>query len=484
MKILLIMPDPQMHKVHLGSFVRSLREAPLTLTTLAALTEGSPDVDYQLVDENVERVPLDAAPDLVGISVLTGTAPRAYAIADHFRRRGIPVVLGGVHVTLRPEEAAAFADAIVVGPAERAWPELVGDLRAGRLQRRYDGATAGPRSPEDSVLPGIPAPRFELQRSSRYMFPYAVMATRGCAHVCDFCTVPAAWPRYQRRPVADVVRDVRRIPSRRFVLNDVSPFDDLEYAKELLRALAPLGKKWGGLATTRIARDPELMELLPRSGCRYLLFGFESVNQSGLRSIGKGFNHSDDYGSLVAQLHEAHISVQGCFVFGFDHDTRDVFAATLSRVEEVGIDIPRYSIYTPYPGTRLFERLEAEGRILSYRWDDYDTMHVVHRPLQMSPVELYEGFRWAYRETFRLRRIFRRSLAGGRLFPISLVGNLTYRLFSRRLDRGRGPGVPVEHLYLGSRSASERPQMEVRASCAGSGLPAKAAHAATPFMTP
>jgi radical SAM superfamily enzyme YgiQ (UPF0313 family) len=142
-------------------------------------------------------------------------------------------------------------------------------------------------------------------------------------------------------------------------------------------------------------------------------------------------------------LHKAHITVQGCFVFGFDHDTKDVFSSTVERVQELKIDIPRYSIYTPYPGTRLFERLEAEGRLLSYNWADYDTMHVVFRPAQMSPVELYEGFRWAYRETFKIRRILRRAMASGRLFPITFVGNLAYRIFVRKLNRSRGFEMPL-----------------------------------------
>jgi len=438
MKILLIMPNANMHRFYLGSHVRSSREAPLSLTSLAALTRDQPDVEYRVVDESVDRVPLDAQVDLVGISVLTGTAPRAYALADHFRRRGLPVVLGGIHATLLPEEAGRYADAVVVGMAEQTWPRVVADAAAGRLQAEYRAEPAC-----GDVLSGVPTPRWDLMRTSGYMIPYTVQLTRGCVHACDFCTVPAIWPGLQKRPVADVVRDIRAVPRRRFAISDVSPFDDIEYAKELLSAMIPLKKVWGGLATSRVADDPEMLDLLRRSGCRFLLIGFESVDQGSLNQIYKGFNKAPRYKEQMRLLHKAGISVQGCFVFGFDEDRPDVFERTVQWVQELKVDIPRYSLYTPYPGSALFERLHGEGRILSYDWAAYDTMHVVIRPAGMSPAALYEGFRWAYRTTFRLGNILERTMAGGLNFPITFMGNLTYRSFVRRLDRGQGFELPA-----------------------------------------
>lgn len=438
MRVLLLMADAQMHKFHIGSHVRSAREAPLSLSTLAALTPDRPDIEYTLVDESVDPVPLDFPADLVGISALTGTARRAYALADHFRGRGIPVVMGGAHVTIMPDEARPFADSLVIGMAEKTWPQVIADFEAGKLAPEYREPDA-----DSDWAEGIPTPRWELTRRSGYMMPYVVHATRGCVHGCDFCSVRGIWKKFQRRPVADVVRDIRAIPAKRFVLNDVSPFDDVEYAKELLTAMIPLRKKWGGLATTRITDDPELFELLQKSGCNYLLLGFESVNQQALNRIAKGFNNPTDYKVVMQRLRKAGIIVQGCFVFGFDHDTKDVFAQTVEQVQDLKIDIPRYSLYTPYPGTALFRRLEREQRILSYDWSDYDTMKVVFRPKLMSPVELYEGFRWAYRETFRLRNIFERTVGAGLNFPIAFMGNLTYRLYVKRLARARGFEMPL-----------------------------------------
>ena len=450
MKVLLLMADASMHKFWWMGRLKSAREAPLTLTTLAAIGGGVDGVEFALVDESVDTVPLNARPDLVGISVLTGTARRAYALAEHFRSKGVPVVLGGIHVTLLPEEAARHAEAIVVGMAEETWPQLLRDFQAGRMAKEYRApATSGP------FAEGIPTPRYDLQRHSGYMIPYTVQFTRGCVHACDFCTVPVAYPRFLRRPIADIVRDVKAIPARRFAVNDVSPFDDVDYAKELLRALIPLGKKWGGLATTKITADPELVELLAQSGCQYLLLGFESVRQRTLSAIAKGFNTPDDYGEVMYRLHQARIVVQGCFVFGFDEDEAGVFAETVAEVERLKIDIPRYSIYTPYPGTRLFHRLQAEGRILSYDWGDYDTMHVVIQPQRMSPVELYEGFRWAYRETFRWGRTLRRALMGGTRAPIILAGGVTYHKFVKRIGAIKGFEQPLSLAAPGPMTCGE-----------------------------
>jgi len=427
MKILLIMPDAHMHKLRVGAHVRSMREAPLSLTTLAALVPD-PDIEWTLVDGSVDPIPLDAEADLVGISVITGNARLAYRIADHFRCRKIPVVLGGVHVSILPGEATVHADSIVIGMAERVWPWLIADFRRGKMEKVYHDS-----APPLDVLEGVPAPRRDLQRQSGYMMPNTVHATRGCKRVCDFCTVPVVWPHYLRRPVADVVRDIRNVRGRYFCFNDVSLVDDVDYAKELFQAITPLRKKWGGLATVEVARHPELLAVMEKSGCVYLLLGFESVNQSNLYDIRKGFNKAEDYRQVMAELHGHGITVQGCFVFGLDEDGPAVFAETVQQVLDLKVDIPRYSIYTPYPGTPLFNRLLAEKRILSFNWDDYDTMHVVFQPAKMTPDELYDGFKWAYRETFRLNHVLRR-VAGFRLVSlVNVIGNLTYRIFVRRL---------------------------------------------------
>ena len=429
MRVLLIMPDAHMHVLHLGRFRKSFREMPLTLATLAALAPAGGDITFRLVDGSVEDVPLDDRADLVGISALTGCANQAYALAGHYRSRGAKVVLGGVHVTNLPGEAIQHADAIVLGNAEETWPRVLEDFRHGGLRAVYREPL-----PQLPNLAGVPTPRWDLHRTSRYMIPYSVQATRGCRRTCDFCSVPTMWKPYMRRPVAEVIRDLRHTGARHVAFNDVSLTDDPEYARELFSAMVPLGKKWGGLATVDLLKDPELVDLMVRSGCCYLLFGFESEDPGVLSSIHKGFNRGVDYAELMRVMHDHRVSVQGCFVFGFDHDDASVFARTVERVQELKIDIPRYSIYTSYPGTELYFRLLAEQRVLSFNWDDYDTMHVVHQPARMTPDELFAGFKWAYRETFRVKSILHRIPGRGLNTAVNFVGNLTYRLFVRRLE--------------------------------------------------
>jgi len=387
-----------------------------------------PGIEVKIVDGSVDPLPIDEPADLVGISAITGCALPAYELARHYRQRGVPVVLGGVHVSILPGEAMPHADAIVVGRGERAWPQLLDDFRRGRLKRVYREHLL-----TDDTLPDVPAPRRDLQRRSGYVLPNTVQATRGCRRTCDFCTVPAVWPKYLKRPVADVVRDLRSARGRIIAFNDVSLVDDVEYAKELFTAMIPLRKRWGGLVTADSLQNTELLDLMVASGCRYLLIGFESGDQATLRGIRKNFNHTVRYRDLVRDLQRRGITIQGCFVFGFDHDDASAFAATVELVQQLGVDIPRYSLYTPYPGTALFRRLLDEGRILSFNWNDYDTMHVVIQPAQMTPEALYRGFKWAYRETFRLSRIVKRVSRPDIRCPVNFIGNLCYRIFVRRL---------------------------------------------------
>lgn len=426
MKLLLLLPGGQPHKLQLGPWARSFREAPLTLTTLAALVPHELRAALRLVDGSIEPIPRGERFDLVGISCMTGTAHRAYELADHYRAQGSKVVLGGVHVTLRPDEARPHADVIVRGFAEQTWPKLLRDFAAGRLQAEYHAPAAD--------LRGLPIPRRDLQRSWGYMMPHTVFATRGCRSACDFCSVPAAGFGWQTRPVSEVIDEIRRLPGRRFAFNDVSLNEDRDYARELFSALVPLKKLWGGLVTTRIAEDEELLDLMTASGCVFLLLGFESVGQRNLDHMGKRFNRAANYRQVADALHTRGIIIQGCFIFGLDDDTPSVFDETIAAVDDLRIDIPRYALYTPYPGTRAFERLHSEGRLLHEWWPHYDTQHVVIRPQQMTPEELDAGFIRAYRETFGLKSIWRRT-AGARQFAIAFVGNLAYRRYVGRLQR-------------------------------------------------
>lgn len=429
LRIALLSPKGPLYRHGRGIFKRSLRYAPLTLTTLAALVPEEIPHELILVDEGIEDLDGNLEADLVGITVITGTAPRAYALAAGFRARGIPVVLGGPHVTLVPEDAQPHADAIVVGYAEDAWPRLLRDFAAGRMASRYDQAPG-------LSLAGRPFPRRELLPRSRYITNNVFEATRGCVHSCEFCVVPAAWGRTPfQKPVEDVVADIRRHGARKLIFVDLNLIADRDYAARLFEALIPLRVRWYGLATTLLAEDEALLDLCARSGCQGLLMGLESISPDSLKRSCKAFNHPERYPEIVARLHAHGIALQGCFVFGNDDDDPDVFLKTARFAVEARIDLPRFAIVTPFPGTALYKRLEGEGRILTRDWERYDGQHVVFQPARMSVEALQRGTETAWRHAYGWGSIAKRLSASPAPLAVSLGANLGYRFYARNLHR-------------------------------------------------
>lgn len=429
MRIVLLSPKGPLYRHRGGIFGRALRYQPLTLTTLAALIPPELNADIRLVDEGIQEVDENLAADVVGITVITGNAPRAYELAARFRARGTAVVLGGPHITLVPDEAEAHADAVVVGYAEDTWPELLRDLAAGKLRKRYV-------QDPDLSLAGRPFARRHLLPRHRYLTDAVFEAQRGCLHDCEFCVVPAAWGRklYQK-PVEEVAADIRQYGKRRILFVDLNMMADRDYAKRLFKALIPLNVRWHGLVTVLFAEDDELLELAERSGCRGLLMGLESVTREGVRDCRKGFNSPDKYAALVETLHRHKIALNGCFVFGLDHDTTDVFLRTAKFAVETGIDLPRFAVATPFPNTALYLRLEAEGRILTRNWELYDAQHVVFQPKLMSPQELQLGIEAAWKYTYSFRGIWQRLRVSPMPLPLVLAANLTYRRYAHNLNR-------------------------------------------------
>jgi radical SAM superfamily enzyme YgiQ (UPF0313 family) len=429
MKIALISPKGPLYRHRGGIFRRSLRYAPLTLTTLASLVPQDLHPEFTLVDEGIDDVDLDLGADVIGMTVITGTAPRAYELAAHFRSRSIPVILGGPHVTLVPDDAQPHADAIVVGYAEDTWPEALRDLAAGRLRPRYV------QEPGLS-LAGRPFPRRDLLPGARFLTNNVFEATRGCIHNCDFCVVPAAWGRkpYQK-PVEDVVADIRQQRARKLIFVDLNLIADRAYAARLFEALTPLRVQWYGLSTVLLADDLPLLRLAARSGCRGLLLGFESIVAGNLRDSSKVFNKPAQFNHVVELLHSNGIAVYGCFVFGMDHDTPDVFLQTARFAVETGIDLPRFAIVTPFPGTALHYRLEREGRILTRNWELYDGQHVVFQPAQMSVQQLQEGTERAWRHAYSIPSIARRMRLSPASKWVALRANFGYRYYAHNLAR-------------------------------------------------
>jgi radical SAM superfamily enzyme YgiQ (UPF0313 family) len=374
---------------------------PLALAVLASL--APPGAEVSITDENLRPLDYDAPVDLVGISVSTQTAPRAYEVADAFRARGVPVVLGGMHPTALPEEAALHADSVVGGEAEESWPQLLEDFLDGRLQPLY-------RCGRHPDLTGIPTPRRDLFQRQGYVFPYTVYTTRGCPFGCDFCSVTSFFGgSYRSRPIAEVMKEIDGLDGRYplfFVDDNIAGHRGR--AKELFQALAPRKRQWFGQATVSIARDDELLALAAASGCISLFLGIESLSPESLGSVGKRHNRVEDYEDAFRRIRAHNITIFGAFIFGLDGDTEDVFEETVKFARRNHLEGAQFNILTPYPGTPLHASMEREERIRSRNWGDYRGDRVVIEPRLMSARALQEGHDWAWQEFYSLGSIWQR----------------------------------------------------------------------------
>ena len=431
MKITLIMPQSEMYRKR-GIFSKALRYAPLTLTTLAALVPEELNAEIRIIDEGVEELNTEAIDaDIVGITCITPNAPRVYELSRKLRERGITVVIGGVHPTLVPDEAQPHADAIVVGYAEQSWPQLLHDFADGKMQSRYD---EGP----GYRFANVPEPRRDLLKKDGYITLNTVQAVRGCPYKCNFCVVPVAWPGYLHRPIREVICEIERLKGDSFLFLDLSPIENPTYIIQLYRELIPLKKRWGGLSTIRIASDREMLKLASRSGCGGLLIGFESVSSATIKQMRKGFNKPEQYIEAARIIHDYGIALNGCFVFGLDGDDTSVFERTVEFVNKAAIDLPRFSVATPFPGTPLYRQLNAQGRILIKDWTYYGGQNVVFQPKNMTVEELQEGIRWAWRQVYSFPSIVHRvagsaASRSGLVLKTSILANVGYTRYARLL---------------------------------------------------
>ncbi len=395
--LLITASSPEIRQVRRA---RVLNFQQITMPYLATFAPAHWHVTH--IDEAVTPVNVSAAVDLVGITFHTPSAPHVYQLAAQFRQRGIPVALGGPHVTLLPDEAQPHADVIFVGEAEDHWPQFLRDFERGQYQSRYT-CTAPP------ALLNAPMARKDLYHRRDYTAG-RLFATRGCAYDCDFCAVAVMYQRAVRqRPIADVAAEYASFPGKVIIFWDDNLASDRDYAKALFRAIAPHKKWWSSQASIQAGRDDEFLEEAARSGCKQLFIGLESISQASMNGVRKGFNRVDDYARVIERIHAHGIAVQAGIVFGFDEDTESIFAETLDFLEATGVQNATFNMLIPYPGTRLYRRLEAEGRILTQDWSRYHGREaVVFQPKQMSPETLLEGYRYANRRFYSPASIARR----------------------------------------------------------------------------
>jgi len=379
---------------------RVLNFQQVTMPYLAAFVPPQWKVSH--IDEAIEPIDFDSPADVVAITFHTPSAQHAYDVADRFRGRGATVALGGPHVTLMPDEAQSHADAIFLGEAEITWPQFLADFEAGGYRSRYG-------CDETPSLDHAPASRHELFHRRDHTSG-ALFATRGCVYRCDFCALAVMYRSQLRtRPVEAVAAEYGSFPGKVVILWDDNIAGDIPYAKRLFRALAPHRKWWSAQASIHAAHDDEFLELAARSGCKQLFLGLESVSQASLNAVSKAFNRVEDYARAIARVQAHGIAVQAGIVFGFDHDKPEVFDDTIDFLEAAGVQNATFNILTPFPGTRLFEKLEAEGRILTRDWTRYNGRDdVVFTPRQMSGDELLRGFHRANARFYSGRSIARR----------------------------------------------------------------------------
>ncbi len=373
---------------------------PLGLATLAGYLDPSDEIAIQ--DEHVETLDLDDNPDLVAIQVYITSAYRAYEIADHYRAAGVHVALGGLHVTTRPDEARQHADTIFIGPGEDTWPAFLADFRAGRPREIYYSRTRS--------LVNMPPIRRDLIKRHLYLVPNSIVVSRGCPHHCDFCYKESFFQggkSFYTQTVDAALAEIDRLPGRHLYFLDDHLFADPHFAGALFDGMKGMGRVWQAAGTVRSTLKPGLLEKAAACGLRSLFIGFETLNPNNLEQQRKMHNLDQDYTAAIRRLHDLGVMVNASFVFGMDQDDETVFARTVAWAVEQGIETATFHILTPYPGTALYRRLAAQGRITTHNWDLYDTRHAVFQPAKMPADKLQAGYWQAYRDFYRWRSIFR-----------------------------------------------------------------------------
>jgi radical SAM superfamily enzyme YgiQ (UPF0313 family) len=388
-------------------YIRTWQMEALPAATLAGLTPD--DVDIRFYDDRMETIPFDETTDLVAISVETYTAKRSYQIATEFRKRHVPVVMGGFHATLCPEEVGQYAEAVVCGEAESLWPRVIDDARCGRLEKFY-------RQSGRSALANL-RPNRAIFRGKRYLPIGLVEAGRGCHFKCDFCAVQTVFNSTQtRRPVDAIVAEIKQMKHERklFFFVDDNITSNMEQAREFFRALIPLEIRWVSQSSINAAHDEEFLELLVQSGCQGVLIGFESLNPANLKEMNKAFNTMrGGFEQALANLRRHKIRVYGTFIFGYDRDTPESFHNTVEFAKEHALYIAAFNHLTPFPGTPLYQRLQKEGRLLYDHWwldERYSYNRIPFQPRGMTPEMLQRNCLEARREFYSWRSIFQRSL--------------------------------------------------------------------------
>lgn len=375
-----------------------LRFPSLALANIAALTPK--DDKITIIDEQISPINYNLDVDLVAISVNTSIANRAYEIADNFRKKGIKVVFGGLHPSLMPEESLKHADSIIIGDAEGEWQKLIADFKKGKLKRKYVN--------KQNKKLDLPIPRWEIFKKMGYVNTNFVETSRGCSYHCKFCSNSQFYHhKHRTRPIKDIIRDIKNVKSfpKKFIFFvDDNIICDKEYAKRLFKAIKPLNIFWISQATADIGEDEELVRLAAKSGCFGLFLGFESISKANLVDMDKKHNHIERYKGIVKMLHKYGIGIEAGFIFGFDKDDKSVFKHTFDFLKETNMDSFLAIYLTPIPGTVMYNQFKKQKRLITDDYSKYDFRHIVFKPKNMTPQEVYDGVSWITKQ-FNSRKL-------------------------------------------------------------------------------
>lgn len=377
---------------------------PLGLATLAGYLPD--DWQVSIEDEHVQKVNVDDEPDLVVIQAYITSARRSYELADLYRSRGAYVVIGGLHATSLPDEAATHADTVFIGPGEDTWPQFLADFVAGHPARRYTSTVR--------TLTGLPPVRRDLINRRLYLVPNSIVVSRGCPHSCDFCYKDAFFEggrSFYTQTVDAALTEIDRLPGRHLYFLDDHLFGNRRFARELFAGMSGMGRLWQAAGTVQSVLAPDILEAAVGSGLRSLFVGFETISSKNLADHDKRQNLGRDYAAAIRRLHDLGVMVNASFVFGMDDDDPSVFQRTVEWAVEQGVETATFHILTPYPGTGLYQRMATEGRLLHSDWDLYDTRHAVYRPAKMTVEQLETGYWQAYKDFYTWRNIFRGAKA-------------------------------------------------------------------------
>lgn len=403
MKIKMILPALTEAKSPYWRPIKYSLFPPLGLATLAAYC--SPDDEIELQDEHVEELFIHDNPDLVVIQVYITNAFRSYKLADHYRKKGVYVCLGGLHVSSLPEEAAVHADSIFIGPGEDIFPEFLKDFRNKAPRKVYVNAKR--------TIADIPPIRRDLIKRNLYLVPNSIVVSRGCPHHCDFCYKDAFFEggkSFYTQQVDAALAEIDRLPGRHLYFLDDHLLGNQKFATALFEGMKGMNRVFQGASTIDAILRGNLIEKAAEAGLRSVFIGFETLSNANLSQSNKKQNLGKDYREAINRLHALGIMINGSFVFGLDDDDKNVFEKTVDWAVESALTTSTFHILTPYPGTRLYQSMEKQGRLLHRNWELYDTRQVVYKTAGLSAEELKKGYDRAYKSFYSWKNIYRASM--------------------------------------------------------------------------